>query len=413
MKKYLVKPPQGGVVRGEVTLNGSKSIANRALIIRALTEESFDIENLSNADDTAVLDELLGSSDDVLDAGAGGTTYRFLTACLSTQEGREVVLTGTERMKERPIRVLVDALKQLGADISYEENEGYPPLRIRGKKLTGGKVSIPAGTSSQFISALLMIAPTLEQGLELELVGEIVSLPYIQMTLNLMKYFGASSQFEGNIIAVAPGKYQPRPFFVEADWSAASYFYSLVFLAQEAHITLKGLSEESTQGDSVIAKIFEPVIQSTYAQNTVVLEKKSADMDSLEYDFLECPDLAQTVVAALAARQIDGSFQGLKTLLIKETDRVQALDIELGKYGVSFDGEVERNQWNLSSKNFDANTQPIPEIDTYEDHRMAMALAPLSLVTQQMIIREPDVVTKSYPRFWDDLRSLGFEVTEL
>lgn len=411
MKIYRIVPPKDGIVRGTVTLNGSKSIANRALIIRALASEKFEIKNLSNADDTAVLNELLQSSEAVLDAGAGGTTYRFLTAILSTRIGREVVLTGSPRMKERPIKVLAEALRELGADISYEETEGYPPLRIKGKKLKGGKVSIPADTSSQFISALLMIAPTLEKGLELKLVGEIVSLPYILMTLNLMKYFGAETDFTENIIRVKSGEYLAKPFFVEADWSAASYFYSIASLAREAKITLNGLSEKSTQGDSVVADIFKDFVQSSFQDNTVTIESVSHDRSSaFRYDFLECPDLAQTVVSALAAMKINGSFKGLKTLLIKETDRVQALNAELGKYGVRFTGDVSQNQWELISGKFDAQTQPIPEIKTYEDHRMAMALAPLSLVTGEMRIAEPDVVTKSYPAFWEDLRKLGFEV---
>lgn len=414
MKVYRITPPEDGKIKGTIALNGSKSIANRALIIRALTAGGFEIDNLSNADDTAVLDALLKSEDDFLDAGAGGTTYRFLTAYLSTCEGREVVLTGSERMQERPIKLLVNALKELGADISYEKNEGFPPLRIKGKKLKGGKVSIPADTSSQYISALLMIAPTLEKGLQLELAGEIVSLPYILMTLNLMKYFGADAELKGNIIHVQPGAYKARSFFVEADWSAASYYYSIALLAEDAEIMLHGLSEESTQGDAVIAKIFDKWVSSSYADNTVVLRKKSADYPSLfEYDFLECPDLAQTVIAAWGALKTDASMQGLKTLLIKETDRVAALNNELGKFGAHLSGKVEENQWNLTSENFEPFTQPLPEIQTYEDHRMAMSFAPLALVTGQILIAEPHVVTKSYPKYWDDLRSLGFGVEEL
>lgn len=414
MKKYIITPPQNKIIKGSITLNGSKSIANRALIIRALTEGGFTIENLSNADDTRVLDDLLKSDADLLDAGAGGTTYRFLTTYLSTCEGREVILTGSQRMQERPIRLLVDALKNLGADISYEKNEGFPPLRIKGKKLKGGKISIPANTSSQYISALLMIAPTLEEGLELELVGEIVSLPYILMTINLMKYFGAEAHLDGNFVKVAPKRYISRPFFVEADWSAASYYYAIAFLADQAEITLNGLSEESTQGDAVIAEIFKPWVKTTYADNSIHLQKiSSKKIENFEYDFLECPDLAQTVISALAAVSIDASMQGLKTLLIKETDRVAALDQELGKYGAKLSGSVEENQWNLSSKTFDPATSPIPSIATYEDHRMAMSIAPLALVTNKICIEEPHVVTKSYPKYWNDLQSLGFKIEEI
>ncbi|HUH75489.1 MAG TPA: hypothetical protein VLZ75_13925 [Chitinophagales bacterium] len=412
MNTYEVTPPIDGIVNGVITLNGSKSIANRALIIRAMTEGGFDIKNLSNADDTLVLDNLLKSQEAVLDAGAGGTTFRFLTAYLATCEGREVVLTGSQRMQERPIRLLVDALKTLGADIEYVNNEGFPPLKIKGKKLKGGKVSIPADTSSQYISALLMIAPTLEEGLVLELKGEIVSLPYILMTLNLMKYFGVNSSLDGNIITVKSQTYQTKSFFVEADWSAASYYYSIAFLANSAEITLNGLNQDSVQGDAVIADIFKDWVETSFQENSIFLKKKTADLPQIfEFDFLECPDLAQTVLTALAAKNIDGTFQGLKTLLIKETDRVAALDNELSKYGAHLAGEVSENLWKLSSENFNHESKATP-IATYEDHRMAMSFAPLSLITKKISIEEPHVVTKSYPQYWEDLKSLGFVISE-
>jgi 3-phosphoshikimate 1-carboxyvinyltransferase len=413
MKTYEITPPINGIVNGVITLNGSKSIANRALIIRALTKDGFDIRNLSNADDTLVLDNLLKSQAKVLDAGAGGTTFRFLTAYLATCEGREVVLTGSERMQERPIRLLVNALRTLGADIEYVKNEGFPPLKIKGKKLKGGKVTIPADTSSQYISALLMVAPTLEEGLVLELKGEIVSLPYILMTLNLMRYFGVESTLEGNIITVKSQTYQSKSFFVEADWSAASYYYSIAFLSNSAEITLNGLQKDSVQGDAVIADIFKDWVETTFLESSIVLKKKNLVLPKVfEFDFLECPDLAQTVLTALAAKNIDGTFQGLKTLLIKETDRVAALDTELSKYGAHLKGEVSENLWKLSSVNFNADLEVIPRIATYEDHRMAMSFAPLSLVTQKVEIEEPHVVTKSYPQFWEDLNSLGFSICE-
>jgi 3-phosphoshikimate 1-carboxyvinyltransferase len=413
MKTYEITPPINRIVNGVITLNGSKSIANRALIIRALTKDGFDIRNLSNADDTLVLDNLLKSHAKVLDAGAGGTTFRFLTAYLATCEGREVVLTGSERMQERPIRLLVNALRTLGADIEYVKNEGFPPLKIKGKKLKGGKVTIPADTSSQYISALLMVAPTLEEGLVLELKGEIVSLPYILMTLNLMRYFGVESTLEGNIITVKSQTYQSKSFFVEADWSAASYYYSIAFLSNSAEITLNGLQKDSVQGDAVIADIFKDWVETTFLESSIVLKKKNLVLPKVfEFDFLECPDLAQTVLTALAAKNINGTFQGLKTLLIKETDRVAALDNELSKYGAHLKGEVSENLWKLSSVNFNADLEVIPRIATYEDHRMAMSFAPLSLVTQKVEIEEPHVVTKSYPQFWEDLNSLGFSICE-
>ncbi|MCO5249059.1 MAG: hypothetical protein M9887_08945 [Chitinophagales bacterium] len=411
MKVYQIKAPKDKIVKGEVTLNGSKSISNRVLIIKSLCKGNVNIDNLSNADDTVTLKNLLDSNSSYLDAGAGGTTYRFLTAYLATQENREVILTGSERMQKRPIRVLVDALRELGADISYEKEEGYPPLKIKGKKLEGGKISIPASTSSQFITALLLIAPQLENGLQLELVGEIVSLPYIQMTLKLMKYFGISTLFEKNIITIWSSEYQARDFFVEADWSAASYYYSIVFLADEAQIQLNGLSQESTQGDAVIADIFAPFVKTEYKDHRIFLSKRENTLpDTFEYDFIECPDLAQTVIVALAAKKINTQLKGLKTLLIKETDRVAALDTELGKYGVRLKGSVAENHWFLQAETFNKDVFPLPQISTYEDHRMAMSIAPLSLITNEILIAEPDVVSKSYPLFWEDLKRLGMIV---
>lgn len=408
MELKLIHPPVSGVVNGEIILNGSKSIANRALIIRALSGVDFEIDNLSLADDTAILDQLVKSSNNVLDAGAGGTTFRFLTAFLATQEGREVVLTGSERMQQRPIRILVDALNALGADISYVNNEGFPPLRIRGKKLKGGNISIPADTSSQYISALLMIGPLLSGGLQLTLQGEVVSLPYIRMTLNLMQFFGASCNLEGNLITVQQGKYSPAAFFVEADWSAASYYYTLAALASEADITLHGLSEESVQGDAVIANIMAQLgVNTTYQNRTVRLEKIKDFVlpEVFEYDFLECPDLAQTVVAYCGAVKIPMVCNGLKTLRIKETDRIAALDAELSPLGVHFK-ETGVDEWKLTVQSPEISNSL--KVKTYEDHRMAMAFAPLSLKLEQVIIEEPHVVTKSYPAFWNDLETLGF-----
>lgn len=408
MELKTIYPPVDGIVKGEIVLNGSKSIANRALIIRALSGVDFEIENLSLADDTAVLDQLLKSDSDILNAGAGGTTFRFLTAYLATQEGREVVLTGSERMQQRPIRILVDALNALGADISYETNEGFPPLRIRGKKLKGGSIAIPADTSSQYISALLMIGPMLSGGLQLTLKGEVVSLPYIRMTLNLMQFFGATCKLDGNVISVEQGKYKPAPFFVEADWSAASYYYSIAAMAKEADITLHGLSKESVQGDAVIAEIMANFgVQSTFSERYVRLVK-NIDIELpkvFKYDFLECPDLAQTVVAFCGTTKIPMVCNGLKTLRIKETDRIAALDNELSPLGVSF-VETDKDEWKLNVD--EKHVSDLLTVKTYEDHRMAMAFAPLSLVLGKIVIEEPHVVTKSYPAFWDDIAHLGF-----
>jgi 3-phosphoshikimate 1-carboxyvinyltransferase len=409
MSIYTVKAPHFNAIHGDVILNGSKSIANRALMIQALCKDPFQISNLSNADDTKVLQGLLQSSADVLDAGAGGTTFRFLTAYLATCDGREVVLTGSQRMQERPIKVLVDALRVLGADIEYVNREGFPPLRIRGKQLSGGKVHIPADTSSQYISALLMIGPLLKNGLQLHLEGEIVSLPYILMTIRLMQYFGADCHFDGQVVRVNEGAYRGRDFFVEADWSAASYFYSMAMLADDADLILRGLSPESVQGDAVVAEIFSPWISTSYGDNCIRL-KKRVQVEAPEifrYDFIECPDLAQTVVAAMAVKGISCELRGLKTLLIKETDRVAALDQELKPFGVSFERTGEHT-WFLDASQLRIHDQL--QVKTYEDHRMAMSFVPLALVTGQVKIEEPNVVSKSYPAFWEDCRRLGFKI---
>lgn len=410
---YIIKKPPHNFIKGSVQLNGSKSISNRVLIIGALSKHQMVIENLSNADDTIFLQRILKSTDTVLDAGAGGTTFRFLTAFLATQEGREVVLTGSERMQLRPIKILVDALLQLGADISYEHQSGFPPLRIKGKKLRGGKISLPADTSSQFITALLLIAPTLEDGLELELTGTIVSVPYIKMTLKMMEYFGIHSTFQGNHIRVESGNYQPKSFYVEGDWSAASYFYAIAALSDGAEIELKGLTNQEIQGDAVIANLAERLgVKTTWKENAVVLSKPNhAEITSFNIDFIECPDLAQTVIACCAALNIEMQCKGLQTLRIKETDRIAALDIELRKLKLASLVELDRNNWKLIPSQQLAADGRQSTVLTYDDHRMAMAFAPLALKLNELRIHEPNVVSKSYPMFWDDLKKLGFEVT--
>ena len=411
---YKITKPSSDCIQGEVQLNGSKSISNRVLIIDALCNHQLQLENISNADDTVFLQQILQSNDAVLDAGAGGTTFRFLTAYLSTQEGREVVLTGSERMQQRPIKILVDALLQLGADISYVNKEGFPPLRIRGKKLKGGKISLPADTSSQYITALLLIAPTLQEGLALELIGKIVSVPYIKMTLKIMEYFGVKSTFTNNIITVESSQYEPKPFYIEGDWSAASYYYSIAILAKEATITLKGLTAQQIQGDAVIADIATKFgVQTTYNNNAVTLTKIAQVQPAhFQYDFLECPDLAQTVVSFCAALQTAMNCNGLQTLRIKETDRIAALDIELQKLGLASLVEIDSNAWKLNILDQSQININLP-IHTYEDHRMAMAFAPLVIKTNEILIEEPNVVTKSYPLFWKDLAALGFTISSI
>ncbi|WP_368671734.1 3-phosphoshikimate 1-carboxyvinyltransferase [Lewinella sp. W8] len=416
---YQLSHP-GGPLRGRVALTGSKSIANRALIIRALTEGGFPIHRLAAADDTVRLERLLASDDDTLDAGPAGTTFRFLTGFLCRRPGRQL-LTGSQRMKERPIGILVDALRQLGADITYAEKEGYPPLYIGESALdAASELSIAADTSSQYISCLLMLAPTLPNGLRLRLEGDIVSLPYIKMTLSLMAYFGVSHHWEEQTIVVPPQAYRGRAFTVEADWSAASYYYSLAAIAPEADLQVDGLFAESVQGDSVVAKLYERFgVQTTYNDGGVRITKAAATPPPplFEQDFVECPDIAQTLMATCAAQGVQGLYSGLQTLFIKETDRVKAMKTELGKLGVALykipmklsDGSGLQYFGQDEKANFSLGT---PTFATYHDHRMAMALAPLALL-HPVRIEDPMVVGKSYPDFYHDLESLGFVVEKV
>ncbi len=398
-------------IYGDIRLNGSKSIANRVLLIQALCSQNFRIENLPNASDTIFLQECLKNRKADIYAGAGGTTYRFLTAFYAVQEGRTVLLSGTERMHQRPIKVLVEALLQLGADITYAKNEDFPPLLIKGKNLRGGILSIPAHVSSQYITALLLIAPTFSEGLTLHLMGNIVSLPYIEMTLSLMQYFGISARIDGNTISVECGQYLSKDFFVEADWSAASYYYSMAALAEDSDIILRGLEQHSTQGDAVIASIFNDFgIVTEYDKHHIRITKAKeyVPIKNYNFDFLRCPDLAQTVIATCAALNIEAHFYGLQTLLIKETDRVHALDTELSKIGYRL-RLLSEDTWHLySDKNAPYLTNPT--FDTYEDHRMAMCLAPLCIKINSLNINEPLVVEKSYPDYWKDLSACGFVI---
>jgi 3-phosphoshikimate 1-carboxyvinyltransferase len=406
-----VRGPAGPLL-GAIDLAGSKSIANRALIIRALSGEDFPIQRLANAKDTQLLDALLRSDAGVLDAGAAGTTFRFLTAYLALQPG-EQILTGTERMKQRPIGALVNALRALGARIDYLEQEGYPPLRIGAPgdlRAANPAISVPASTSSQFISALLMIAPVLPKGLRLTLAGKIVSRSYIDMTLNLMRYFGANCRWRGNTIEVDPQAYIARPFTVEADWSAASYFYALAAISASCDLRLNGLYENSVQGDAVLADMMRAFgVETTFEGEGVSLRRLySAPPTRFEYDFLLCPDLAQTLAAVCAAAGVPGYFSGLETLRIKETDRLAALQRELSKVGVSVIPLEENGDVRMRVEG-KAKVENSPLFHTYEDHRMAMALATLAILGP-IDVADPEVVEKSYPDFWSDLRRLGFSI---
>ncbi len=395
-------------IQGEITLTGSKSISNRALLIRALCQDDFEIQPLAAAQDTQTMVELLESNEQILDAGPAGTTYRFLTAYLSLQEG-EQILTGSERMKQRPIGILAEALKKLGANIEYMENEGYPPLKIGSPTADFGKnnrIEIPANVSSQYISALLMIAPNLPNGIELVLTGNIVSRPYIQMTLNLMAYFGIKYDWSGQIILIKNQAYQAEKFTVEADWSAASYYYTLAAFADDCDLQLNGLFENSVQGDSALVKMTTHFgVQTTFNEKGIHLSKSTPKTGQFIYDFLECPDLAQAIAVTCGGLGIEGLFSGLETLKIKETDRVAALYNELKKVGVDF---IEQENGACIVNKKAIKPALIPSFATYEDHRMAMAFAPLAMLLDVVQIEEPKVVGKSYPHFWEDLEKIGF-----
>lgn len=402
---------------GEITLAGSKSISNRTLIIQALCEADFSILHLANAKDTQLLQALLQSDKIVRDAGAAGTTFRFLTAYLALQPETQI-LTGSDRMKQRPVKVLVDALRQLGANIEYLEAEGYPPLQIGEPSRDFGKnnrLSIAANTSSQYISALLMIAPILPKGLELTLEGNLVSRPYIEMTLGQMDYFGVQSHWEGNIIKVAPQDYQAKPFRVEADWSAASYYYAMAAFAEEVDLQLNGLFENSLQGDAALVKMMEKFgILTEFNAEGIRLRKDATLLPTVfEYDFIECPDLAQTLAVVCAGLGVNGIFTGLETLRIKETDRIAALKNELAKIQTTLAALPPRFSQKSGKQYFSIEgigvVEGNPTFATYEDHRMAMAFAPLAIFGN-IQIEEPAVVEKSYPDFWEDLKKLGFEV---
>lgn len=404
---YVIHAPAASW-KTSVQLPASKSICNRALILNALSYSPYEIQNLSDCDDTDVMVKALNSNDSHFDVKAAGTAMRFLTASLSKVVG-EWTITGTERMKNRPIRILVDALNAVGAKIEYLEKEGFPPLRIMGSALQGGEISLDGGVSSQYISALLMIAPLMEKGLTLLLQGKVISKPYIHLTLQLMKQYGVESEWVGSTIKVAPQSYRPLPYTVESDWSAASYWYEMMALSQQAEIELKGLFKESLQGDAAGAKLFAQLgVATDYKAGGVVLRKNGNVCQKLIYDFVNEPDLAQTFVTTCAFMNIPFRFTGLQSLKIKETDRIEALKCELRKLGyVLTDTNGSILEWNGERCEPEAH----PVITTYEDHRMAMAFAPASLVSKEGIeIAHPEVVSKSYPHFWENLESAGFVV---
>ena len=390
---------------GDLTITGSKSESNRLLIIQALYPQ-IEIHNLSKSDDSKITQEALKSKKNVIDINHAGTAMRFLTAYFAIQPHREIVLTGSNRMQERPIKLLVEALNSLGADITYKKEPGFPPLIIRGKEITINRVSLPANISSQYISALMLVAPALKNGLKIDLIGETTSFPYIKMTLSIMDQLGFETAFDGNQISIkSASSINTNHLKVESDWSSASYFYSIVALADRSEITLKNFFEESKQGDAALTNIYEKFGVKTTHSNGKIILSKITDFNPPNFMTLNLkntPDLAQTIAVTCLGLNIDCKLSGLHTLKIKETNRLTALKTEIEKLG----GNVKITDRSLEL----LNTGKINEniiIDTYNDHRMAMAFAPLGLRVP-ININNPNVVSKSYPDFWYDLQKIGF-----
>ncbi len=400
-------------VSGTINLPGSKSISNRILIIKALSGFDFLIQNLSDSDDTKHLKEAIEnySTYSIINVGHAGTDMRFLTAFLSIKNG-DYELTGSERLQQRPIKDLVDVLKTLGADIYYKNNEGFPPLQINGKQLQGGAVEISGKISSQFITALLLVAPYFTKGLELTIKDELVSKPYVHMTIELMKEFGASVIWKDNKIIVEPipYTYHKKEFIVEGDWSAASYYYSVVALSKIGTLlSIKGLFENSLQADDVCSNIYKNFgVKTTFNDNEIVISKNSkANTSLLELDFIECPDITQTIVCSCIGLNVPFKFTGLQTLKVKETDRINALQNELQKFGCAIEITDNSIQWQkIKSEPFNNLS-----VATYHDHRMAMSFAPLCLLYENIIIENAEVVSKSYPLFWEDVKHIGINQT--
>ncbi len=392
-----------------IHLPGSKSISNRILIIKALSGLDFTIKNSSDSDDTKHLNEALESykNSNLINVGHAGTDMRFLTAFLSLKNG-SYELTGSDRLQQRPVKDLVEVLKTLGADISYKNKEGYPPLLISGKQLSGGKVEISGSVSSQFITALLLVAPYFTNGLELTIIGDLVSKPYVNMTIELMKEFGASVIWKDHEICVqpVPYTYTKKEFLVESDWSAASYYYSIAALSKlNTSLSINGLFQKSLQADSVCAEIYKNFgVTTSYSENEITITKSTTVSKSeLEYNFIECPDIAQTVVCTNIGLQIPFTFTGLQTLKVKETDRIVALKNEFAKFGIELVVSDNSIQWLVTKSLNNSNVS----IATYNDHRMAMSFATLSVLLDEVIIEDANVVSKSYPLFWEHLKCIG------
>lgn len=424
---YRISKPDKKL-QGTVYLTASKSESNRILLVQALSSQRFRTTNLADSMDTQILAEILKNetSPDHSNTlkklnvevsyytGPGGTTIRFLTAFFASREGVRI-LTGSDRMNQRPIKTLVDALNALGAKITYLGTEGCPPIRIEGRKLKGGDIELDASVSSQFITALLLIAPALENGLTIHLKGRVVSRSYIMMTLKMLEHFGIKYKWEGHTISIPHQEYQGWDYHIEGDWSSASYWYEMAALAEEVDLSIKGLKRKSIQGDSVTADLFRFFgVNTEFTDDGVKLTKSSYKPEEFGFDFADYPDIAQTAAVTASILKIPMQLNGLYTLRMKETDRIQALMNELKKIGVNAENSGEASLKIKFSGNGQATSDLIPELEfkTYQDHRMAMAFAPLALVYPEVKIENPAVVKKSYPDFWNDLKALGFDIRE-
>lgn len=396
--------------KAHVKITGSKSETNRLLLLQALYP-NVSLQNTSNSDDSEVMFKALQNLTTEIDVHHAGTAMRFLTAFFAIQEGKEVVLTGSTRMKERPIKILVDALKKLGAEIRYEENEGFPPIKIIGKKLTQSKVSLPANVSSQYISALLLIAPKLENGLKLTLEGEITSMPYIKMTLQLLNEIGVKTSFENNKITVSHTELvSASTLTIESDWSSASYWFSIVALSEiGTQITLSSYKKDSLQGDSSLVEIYKNFgVETVFENNSITISKSgNGNLETVICNLQSSPDIAQTIAVTSFGLGIGCHLTGLHTLKIKETDRLEALKTELSKLGATI--SVTNDSLTIKASN---SINSDVNIATYQDHRMAMAFAPLALKVP-IIIEDAEVVSKSYPTFWEDLKTIGFKIDQI
>ncbi len=405
--QYKIYPPDK--LKATIELPSSKSISNRVLIMNALSMNTSPVENLSDCEDTRVIIDAFNSDSNVFDVKGAGTAMRFLTAFLAGMDG-EWILKGSKRMHERPIYPLVDTLKALDADIEYLENEGYPPLKIRGKRLKGGDVFVSGNISSQYVSALMMIGPTMENGLTINIQTEVISKPYLNLTIKLMEEYGVHVKWEGNKIRIKPQTYKPVTFRVEADWTAASYWYEMVALCPGAEVTLLGLQKDSYQGDSQLVGLFNDLgVTTEFIPNGITIRRTKRPAKKFFHNFVGEPDLAQTFAATCCFLNVPFIFSGVQSLRIKETDRIEALKIELRKLGfVLRETDSEMLEWDGERCFMEENAA----IDTYDDHRMAMSIAPAAIPFKSILINDPHVVSKSYPDFWKDLKKAGFSIIE-